>query len=190
MLLSCMSISVMAAMGIHRLGNDAHVADAGLLDRVHDSGEGAKRNILVGTQINCLVLRIANLLLQACCDLVDVDGIVAKENFLRFVNTDYQALWGDLFDGSGLGHVDFDPGLQHRGGHHENDEQHQDNIHEGRDVDIAQRRLRASVSRSETPQGRVSAICGGCWRSTRLSISSVKSSLREAISRMEPMMRL
>src|ERR1019366_10304722 len=97
--------------------------------------------------------------------------------FLRFVNTDYQALFGDLFDGAGVGHVDFDPGLQHRGGHHENDEQHQDNIHEGRDVDIGERRLRASVSRGESHQRLVSAICGGCWRSTRLSVSSVKKSV-------------
>src|SRR5271157_5841637 len=105
------SVSVMAAMGIHRLGYDAHVADARLLDGVHHGGEGAKRDIFVGAQIDRLVLRIANLLLQARSDLVDVDGIVAEKNLLRFVDADHEALFLDLFDGAGVGHVDFDPGL-------------------------------------------------------------------------------
>src|SRR4029077_10534416 len=98
-----LSVSVTAAMGIHRLRNDTHIADARLFDGVHHGGERAKRDIFIGAQIDRLVLRIANLLLQARSDLVDVDGIVAKKNFLRFINADHEALFGDLFDGASVG---------------------------------------------------------------------------------------
>src|SRR5437588_759534 len=184
------SVSAMAAVGIHRLRNYAHVADARLFDCVHHGGEGAKRDIFIGAQIDRLVLRIANLLPQARSDLIDVDGIVAEKNFLRFVDADYEALFGNLFHGAGVGDVDFDSGLQYRRGHHENNKQHEDDIHQRRDVDVGERGLGASVGGGEGHQRRTSATGAACWRSTRLSISRVKSSLREANSRMEPMMRL
>src|SRR6266403_1183719 len=121
------SVSVMAAMGgIHRLRNYAHVADARLFDCVHHGGEGAKRDIFIGAQIDRLVLRIANLLPQARSDLVDVDGIVAEKNSLRLIDADHEALFGDLFDGASVGNVDFDSRLQYRCGHHENNKQHED----------------------------------------------------------------
>jgi len=80
----------------------------------HHGGEGAKRDIFIGAQIDRLVLRIANLLFQARSNLVDVDGIVAEKNFLRFVDADYDTLFGNLFDRAGVRHVDFDSGLQYR----------------------------------------------------------------------------
>src|ERR1700724_1044512 len=184
------SVSVTAAVGIHRLRNYAHVAEARLLDGVHHGGESAKRDIFIGAQIDRLVLRVANLLFQARSNLVDVDGIVAEKNFLRFVDADDKTLFGNFFDGAGVRDVDFDSGLQYRSGHHENDEQHEDDIHQRRDVDVRKRGLGASVAGGEGHQRRTSATGVACWRSTRLSISRVKSSLREAISRMEPMMRV
>src|SRR3981189_1422441 len=184
------SVSVMAAMGIHRLRNYAHIADARLLDGVHHGGEGAKRDIFIGAQIDRLVLRIANLLLQARSNLVDVNGIVAEKNFLRFVDADHDTLFGNLFDRASVGHVDFDSGLQYRRGHHENNKQHEDDINQRRDVDVGKRALGASVAGGEGHQRRTSATGAACWRSTRFSISRVKSSLREANSRIEPIMRL
>src|SRR3984893_872942 len=184
------SVSVMAALGIHRLRNYAYVADARLFDGVHHGGEGAKRDIFIGAQIDRLVLRIANLLFQARSNLVDVDGIVAEKNFLRFVDADDKALFGNFFDRAGVRDVYFDSGLQYRRGHHENDEQHEDDIHQRRDVDVGKRGLGTSVGGGEGHQRRTSVTGIACWRSTRLSISRVKSSLREANSRMEPMMRL
>src|SRR5580658_1715546 len=185
-----MSVSVMAAMGIHRLRNDADVADARRLDGVHHGGEGAKRYIFVGAQINGLMLRIANLLLEERSDLVDVDRVVAQKNSLRFIDANYQPLFGNLFDRARVGNVDFDSRLQHGRGDHENDEQHEDDIDQRSDVDVGKRALRASVRGGEGHQRLASVGCGTCWRSTRLSISRVKSSLREAISRIEPMIRL
>src|ERR1700692_55718 len=184
------SVSVMAALGIHRLRNYAHVADARLFDGVHHGGEGAKRDIFIGAQIDRLVLRIANLLFQARSNLVDVDGIVAEKNFLRFVDADHEALFGNFFGRASVGDVYFDSGLQYRRGHHENNEQHQDNIHQRRDVDVGKRGLGGSVGGGGSHQRRTSVTGIACWRSTKLSISRVKSSLREANSRMEPMMRL
>src|ERR1017187_9863170 len=165
MSMSCMSILAMAAVGIHRLRNDADVADACLLNGVHHGGEGAKRNIFVGAQEDRLVLRVANPLLQARSDLVDVDRIVAEKNSLRFVDADYQSLFGDLFDGAGVGHVDFDSGLQYRRGHHENNEQYQHDIHQGCDVDVGERGLGASVSGGEGHERLASAAGFACWRS-------------------------
>src|SRR3979490_985532 len=129
------SLSVMAARSIHRLRNYTDVADAPLLEGGHHGGEGAKRDIFIGAQINRLMLRIANLLLQARSNLVDVDGIVAEKNFLRFFDADYKAFVGNLFDGASVGDVDFDSRLQYRRGHHENDKQHEDDIHQRRHVD-------------------------------------------------------
>src|SRR3982074_2469515 len=156
------SLSVTAARGIHRLRNDAHVADARLFDGVHHGGERSKRNIFVGAQIDRLMLRIANLLLQTRSDLVDVDGIVAEKNFLRFVDADYKALFGNLFDGASVGNVDFNPGLQYRRGYHENDKQHEDDIHQRRHVDVGKRGLRASVGGSECHHRRTSGTAVAC----------------------------
>src|ERR1035438_2570917 len=154
MSLACMSISlslsVSPAMYIHRLGNYAYVADARLFDGVHHGGEGAKGNVFVGAQIDRLVLRIANLLFQTRSDLVDVDRIVAEKNFLRFVDADDEPLFGDLLDGASVGHVDFDSGLQHRRGHHKDDQQHQHDIHQGGDVDVGEGALGASVGGGES----------------------------------------
>src|SRR5229473_8232847 len=165
---SYISKSVTAAVGIHRLRNYAHIADARLFYGVHHSGEGAKRNIFIGAQIDRLVLRIANLLPQARSNLVDVDGIVAEKNFLRFVDADHEAFFGDLFDGARVGDVDFDSGLQYRRGDHENNKQHEDDIHQRRDVDVGKGGLGASVGGGEGHQRRTSATGIACWRSTRL----------------------
>src|SRR6266853_5103310 len=119
---------VMAAMTIHWLRNDAHVGDARLLDGVHYGREGAEGNIFIGAQINCLVLRIANLLLNDSGDLVDVDGVVAEKNLLRFVDADYETFFGNLFDRAGVRHVYFDTGLQDWSGDHENNKKHQENV--------------------------------------------------------------
>src|SRR5271170_5138489 len=40
------------SLGLQRLGDDADVGDAGLLDGIHDRGEGAKRNSLIGSQVD------------------------------------------------------------------------------------------------------------------------------------------
>jgi len=72
---------VTIAVGIHRLRHNAHVSDAGLLDGIHDGGKCAKRYVFVGAQINRLMPRIANLLLQARSDLVDVDGSLPRKTF-------------------------------------------------------------------------------------------------------------
>ena len=62
---SCsIKMSALAAILFQRLGNNAHIGDARLLDRVHHGGEGAKRHIFIGAHKDRLVLRIANLLLQ------------------------------------------------------------------------------------------------------------------------------
>ena len=37
---------------LQRLGDDADVGDAGLLDGVHDRGEGAEGHALVGAQVD------------------------------------------------------------------------------------------------------------------------------------------
>src|SRR3981081_4365403 len=136
-------------MGIYRLRDEAHIADTCLFDGVHHGGEGAKRNIFVGAQIDRLVLRIANLLSQARSNLVDGNWVVVVEKFLRFVDADQEALFGDLFDGASVGDVDFDSGLQYRRGDHENNKQHENDIHQRRDVDVGKGGLGASVGGGE-----------------------------------------
>src|SRR5437016_3880558 len=179
-------MSVLAAIGIDGLSHDAHVADAGLFDGVHDSRKGAKGNVLIGTQVNGLMLRIANSLLERASNQIDVDRIVAEKNLLGLIDADYQPLFGDLFHRTSSWNVDFNPRLQYRRCDHENDEQDQHYIHQRRDVDIRQRGLCASLGIGEGHQRRASAGWGD-WRSTRFNISKAKSSLRAASSRIEPL---
>src|SRR5580698_5923254 len=62
---------------LDRLGDDADVGDAGLLDRVHDGGEGAEGHTLVGSQVDdALGCGSATRNLQKRGKLVDVDGLV------------------------------------------------------------------------------------------------------------------
>src|SRR5713101_6639896 len=84
-------ISALACMGFERLRDDAHVADAGLLDRVHYRGEGAERHVLVGANEDGLMLRVADLLTQLGSDLINIDGIVAQKDALLLINADNQA---------------------------------------------------------------------------------------------------
>src|SRR5712691_4977216 len=74
-------VSVMAAVGIHRLRNYAHVADARLFDGVHHGGEGAKRDIFIGAQIDRLVLRIANLLSRRAPIWLMLMGSLPRKTF-------------------------------------------------------------------------------------------------------------
>src|SRR5215467_4173769 len=177
-------------MGIDGLGDNADVGDTGLLDRVHHGGKSAKRNVFVGADENRLVARIADALLQSGSDLVDVDWVVAEIDLLRFVDADDQALFSNFLHRARVGHVDFDARLKDRSRDHEDNEEYQNNVNQRRDVNVRQSRLRASVGGGKRHQRATSAACGACWRSTRLSISSVKSSLRAANSRIELLIRL
>src|ERR1035441_4040607 len=82
---SCGKMSAPAAILLQRLGDDAYVGDAGLLDRVHDGGEGAEGNVFVGAQEDRLALGIANFLAQPRADLVDVDVIMDTRAQVRNV---------------------------------------------------------------------------------------------------------
>src|ERR1039458_6323953 len=124
--LSCSkNISAFCAILFHRLSHDADVGDAGLFYCVHDSGESAEGDVLIGADKNKLVMGIANLLAKFGGDLVNVDGVVAHEDALIFVNGDNGAFLRDFFHGARLGNADFDTRLEHWSGHHKNDEQHE-----------------------------------------------------------------
>ena len=115
-------------MTSQRLRHDADVGDAGLLHRIHDGGEGAERNVLIGADENRLMLRIANPAPQLRGNLINVDRIIAQEDALLLVNIDDQALFRDLLDGAGTGNIDFDTLLQNRRSDHEDDQQHQHHV--------------------------------------------------------------
>src|ERR1700674_2579802 len=182
-------ISALAAMTFERLGHDAHVRDSRLLDRIHHCCEGAEGHVLVRTDEDGLVFRIADFLPQLGGNLVDVDGVVPQEHALLLVDADDQAFFGDLLHGARLGNADLNPRLQHRRGHHEDDQKHQNDVDQRRDVDVGERSLGASVRSREGHYRRTSGAAG-CDRSTAFSISSAKSSPRAANSRMELPSRL
>src|SRR5216684_6092608 len=189
---SCSKKISVLAMGLKRPGHDADIGNPRRFHRVHHCGEGAEGHIFIRPQENRLMLWIAHLLPQFTSNFVDVDRIVSQKHSLLFVNADHQPLFGDLFHGSCFGNADFDSGLQHRRGDHENDQQHQHHIYQRSDVDVGKRELRASVGSRESHYRRTSsgARGTGAWRSTALSISSEKSSQRAAKSRIEPPIRL
>ena len=57
-----------------------------------------------------------------------------------------------------LGTFDFDAGLQHRRGHHKNNQQHQHHVHQRRDVDVGERNLCPSVRSGECHYRRTSRL--------------------------------
>src|SRR5580693_6767620 len=171
-------------MTVERLRDDANVSDPRLLYRIHDGREGPEGHVLVRSDKNRLVLRIANLLPQLGCNLIDVDGIVPQKDALLLVHADDQPLLGNFFDRARLGDAHLDPRLQHRRRHHENNQQHQNHVHQRRNVDVSDRRLGAPIGSREGHYLRTSGTAG-CERSTAFNISSAKSSPRAANSRME-----
>src|SRR5271166_2300116 len=139
------NISALASMAFERLRHDAHIRDSRLLHRIHHCGEGAERDVFVRTDKDGLVLRVADLLPYLGGNLIDIDGIVAQKYALLLVHADHQPLFRDLLDGARFGHAHFDPRLQHRRGHHENNQKHQNNVYQRRDVDVGERSLGTSV---------------------------------------------
>ena len=83
--------------------------------------------------------------LQQAREVVDVDGLVLQEDVLVLVDGDDHALFGELVDGAGLGDGDFDAGLQHGRGEHEDEQKHEHDVDERRDVDVGERGLGASA---------------------------------------------
>src|SRR2546430_14418015 len=73
------------------LRHNAYIGNAGLFHRIHHRGECAERHILIGPQENGLMLGIANLGAQFFRNLVDVDGVIAQEDTLRFIDADYRS---------------------------------------------------------------------------------------------------
>jgi hypothetical protein len=74
--------------------------------------------------------------------LVNIDGIIAKVDPLPFIDAHDEAVLADIFDGFGFWDVDFDAGLEDGSGNHENDEQHENHVHERDHVDLGERSLR------------------------------------------------
>src|SRR5581483_3484488 len=142
-------MSAVAAIGVQRLSDNAHVRDPGLLHRIHYGRECPEGHVLVGTDENGLMLRVTHLLPYFSCNFVDVDRVVAEKDTLRLVDGNDHALFGDLFDGACLGDRDLDTGLQDGGSNDEDDQQHQDDIDKRSDVDVCQGSLGPPVGGGE-----------------------------------------
>src|SRR5215813_6721509 len=85
---SCSKKISALAMGPERLRHDADVGDTRLLHRIHNGRECAEGDVFVGAQINRLMRRVANFLLQHRGNGIDVDRIVAEEYPLLLVDAD------------------------------------------------------------------------------------------------------
>src|SRR5207302_1320117 len=120
-----------AAIAAQRLRNNAYLRDACLLAGIHHHGEGPERNVLIGTQVNDLILRVTHAAAQSVGNLIHVYRIVAEKNALLLVDGNDQALLRDLLHGLRLRDTHVDAGLQDGRGDHKDDEQHQDYVDEG-----------------------------------------------------------
>ena len=122
------------------LGDDADITDAGLTQSIDNAGEDAEGDFFVAAEEDS-VLRLFELGFHFCAELVNVDGIVAEINLLRFVDRNDQALFGDFFYRVSFGDVEFDAGLQDRRGDHEDDQEHEHDVDERHHVDLGERGL-------------------------------------------------
>ena len=133
---------------LDRLGDDADVGDAGLLDGIHDGGEGAKGDALVGSEVNDALGGVGFAGgSEERWKLIDVDGLVLQEDVLLAVDGDDHALFGELIDGARLGDRDLDSGLENRCSEHEDEQKHKNDVDQRRDVDLGKRGLGTSFCR-------------------------------------------
>ncbi len=79
--------------------------------------------------------------LQQCRKFIDVDGLVLQEDILFAVDGDDHALFGELIDGARLWNGYFDAGLKHRRGEHEDEQKHENDVDQRRDVDLGKSSL-------------------------------------------------
>src|SRR6266498_3312851 len=167
-------------MGIQRLSDDTDGGNPRLLDRIHHGRKRTEGDIFVGAEKYRLVLRVAYFLPQLGANLVNVDGIVAQKHPLLLVDADHQALLSDFLHRARLGNRNLDSRLENGCGHHEDDEQHEYNVHQRSYVDVGKRDLCAAVGSGERHYRRASSGMRGAagWRSTAFAISSEKSSQR------------
>src|SRR5580658_1038968 len=149
-LLCSKNISACCAILFQRLSDDADVGDARLLYRIHDGGEGTEGHVRIGAEKDELVAGIADLLPELGGNLVDVDGIVAEENALVLIDRDNHPFLSNFLDGAGFWHIDFNARLQDWRSDHEDDEQNEDDIDKGSDVDIGECGLGTALGRSES----------------------------------------
>ena len=123
------------------LGDDTDVVYAGLTEGIDDRGKTTKWNGFIATEKDAL-LRVFQLSFDSRTKLVNVDGFIAEVNALGLVHRHDQALLIDFLHGARLRDVDFDAGLQDGRGNHENNEQHENHVHERDHVDLGERSLR------------------------------------------------
>ena len=123
------------------LGDDADITDSGLAQSVDNAGEDAEGDFLVATEEDS-VLRLFQLRFHFCAELMNVDGVVAEIDFLRFVDGDDQALLGDFLNRVRFGDVEFNAGLKDGRGDHEDDEENEHDVDERHHVDLGERGLR------------------------------------------------
>src|SRR5580704_1449826 len=96
-------VAMTPSSGLQRLGDDADVGNASLLDGIHDRSEGTEGHALVGPEIDdAFGVRFAGGFEQGG-KLVDVDGLVLQEDVLFAVDGDDHALFSQLIDGARLG---------------------------------------------------------------------------------------
>ena len=129
--------------------NDRDVGDARLFDGIHDGGESAEWDIFVGTQIDDLVRGVGAHLMELLSKVVHVDGRVTEKDLLAVIDGDDQVLLGDFFNGASLWDGDFDAGLKHWRGDHEDHEQDEDDVDQRSDVDIRERGAGLAVAGGE-----------------------------------------
>ena len=134
---------------LKRLGDDADVGDAGLLDGIHHRGKGAEGHALVGAQVDDAFsgIGIAGSSSSSPGSSLTLTGLSCRKTFWSLVDGDDHALFGELIDGARLGDGDFDAGLQHRRGEHEDEQQHEHHIDQRCDVDLGECGLGASCAK-------------------------------------------
>jgi len=69
-------------------------------------------------------------------------GSLPEVDALSLVHGNDQALLIDFLHRARLGNVDFDAGLENRGGDHEDNQEHENHVHERDHVDLGERSLR------------------------------------------------
>ncbi len=89
-------MAIASRLLLQGLGDDADVGDAGLLDGVHDGGEGSEGNALVGAEVDDALGGVAFAGgAEHGWEVVDVDGLVLQEDVLLLVDGDDHALFGE-----------------------------------------------------------------------------------------------
>src|SRR5688572_5076093 len=143
---------------LRRFGDEPHGLDASRVQLLDDIDLVLNGKVAIDAEEHLLVGTTQQRLPQPLGEGSQTDRLLAEEDTTvvaeRERHVHEQALAGNLLRAARLRQVHFDAALEHRCGHHEDDEQHEHHVYERDHVDLGQSRRDTTAAAAAVAPGR------------------------------------